>query len=39
MQGGGEGGALTCSAFQKMPDPLDSDPFGQIVVKGKVSTY
>ena len=30
-------GALTRPEFQLMPDPLDSDPFGQLVVKGEVS--
>ena len=30
-------GALTWPKFQLMPDPLDSDPFGQLVVKGEVS--
>ena len=30
-------GALTQPKFQLMLDPLDSDPFGQLVVKGEVS--
>ena len=30
-------GALTQPEFQLMPDPLNSDPFGQLVVKGEVS--
>ena len=30
-------GALTQPEFQLMPDPLDSDPFGQLIVKGEVS--
>ena len=30
-------GALTWLEFQLMPDPLDSDPFGQLIVKGEVS--
>ena len=29
-------GALTCPKFQKMPDPLNSDPFGPVVVKAEV---
>ena len=29
-------GALTCPEFQNMLDPLDSDPFGPVVVKAKV---
>ena len=29
-------GALTCPEFQKMPDPLDRDPFGLVVVKAEV---
>ena len=29
-------GALTCLDFQKMPDPLDTDPFSPIVMKAKV---
>ena len=29
-------GALTCPEFQNMPDPLDSDPFGPVVVKAEV---
>ena len=29
-------GVLTQPEFQLMPDPLDSDPFGQLVVKGEV---
>ena len=35
-QGGSEG-ALTCPKFQNMPDPLDKDPFGPVVVKAEVS--
>ena len=30
-------GALTRSEFQLMLDPLDSDPFGQLIVEGEVS--
>ena len=30
-------GALTWPEFQLMPDPLDSDPFGKLIVKGEVS--
>ena len=30
-------GALTRPEFQLMPDPLDSDPFGKLVVNGEVS--
>ena len=30
-------GALTRPEFQLMLDPLDSDPFGQLIVKGEVS--
>ena len=30
-------GVLTQPKFQLMPDPLDSDPFGQLIVKGEVS--
>ena len=29
-------GALTCPEFQNMPDPLDKDPFGPVVVKAEV---
>ena len=29
-------GTLTCPDFQKMPDPLDTDPFGPIVAKAEV---
>ena len=29
-------GALTCPKFQNMPDPLDRDPFGPVVVKAEV---
>ena len=29
-------GALTCPEFQNMPDPLDKDPFGPVVVKAVV---
>ena len=29
-------GALTCPVFQKMPDPLNRDPFGPVVVKVEV---
>ena len=29
-------GALTRPKFQLMPDPLDSEPFRQLVVKGEV---
>ena len=29
-------GALTQPKFQLMLDPLDSDPFGQLIVKGEV---
>ena len=29
-------GALTCPEFQNMPDPLDRDPFGLVVVKAEV---
>ena len=31
-------GALTPPEFQLMLDPLDSDPFGKIIIKGEVST-
>ena len=34
-QGSGKG-ALTCPEFQNMPDPLDNDPFGPVVVKAEV---
>ena len=30
-------GALTQPEFQLMPDPLDSDPFEKLIVKGEVS--
>ena len=30
-------GALTWPEFQLMPDPLDSDPFGKLIVKAEVS--
>ena len=30
-------GALTQPKFQLMPETLDSDPFGQLIVKGEVS--
>ena len=30
-------GALTRPEFQLMLDPLDSDPFGKLIVKGEVS--
>ena len=30
-------GALTQPEFQLMPDPLDSDPFGKLIVKAGVS--
>ena len=30
-------GALTRPKFQLMPDPLDSDPFGKLIIKGEVS--
>ena len=30
-------GALTWLEFQVMLDPLDSDPFGKLIVKGEVS--
>ena len=30
-------GALTRPEFQLMLDPLDSDPFGQLIMKGEVS--
>ena len=29
-------GALTCPEFQKIPEPLDRDPFGPVVVKAEV---
>ena len=29
-------GALTYHEFQNMPDPLDKDPFGPVVVKAEV---
>ena len=29
-------GALTCPEFQKMPDPLERDPFGPVVAKAEV---
>ena len=29
-------GPLTCPEFQNMPDPLDNDPFGPVVVKAEV---
>ena len=29
-------GALTCPEFQNMPDPLDNNPFGPVVVKAEV---
>ena len=29
-------GALTCPQFQNMPDPVDKDPFGPVVVKAEV---
>ena len=29
-------GALTCPEFQNMPDPLNRDPFGLVVVKAEV---
>ena len=29
-------GALTCPEFQKMPDPLNRDPVGPVVVKAEV---
>ena len=29
-------GALTCPEFQNMPDPLNKDPFGPVVVKAEV---
>ena len=29
-------GALTCPDFQKMPDLLDTDPFGSVVTKAEV---
>ena len=29
-------GAFTCPKFQNMPDPLDRDPFGPVVVKAEV---
>ena len=29
-------GAHTCPEFQKMPDPLNRDPFGLVVVKAEV---
>ena len=32
-------GALTRPEFQRMPDPLDLDPFGKLVVKGEVHNY
>ena len=32
-------GTLTRPEFQLMPDPLHSDPFGQLIVKGEVSSY
>ena len=31
-------GVLTRPEFQLMLDPLDSDPFGKLIVKGEVST-
>ena len=33
---GGSKGALTCPKFQNMPDPLNNDPFGPVVVKAEV---
>ena len=33
----GARGALTWPEFWLMPDPLDSDPFGKLIVKGEVS--
>ena len=30
-------GAVTQPEFQLMPDPLDSDPFGKLIVKAEVS--
>ena len=29
-------GALTCPDFQKMPNLLDTDPFGPVVTKAEV---
>ena len=29
-------GTLTCPEFQNMPDPLNNDPFGPVVVKAEV---
>ena len=33
----GSEGVLTWPEFQLMPDLLDSDPFGKLIVKGEVS--
>ena len=32
-------GVLLCKDFQHMPDPLDSDLFGDVVTKVEVSTH
>ena len=32
-------GVLTQLEFQRLPDPLDLDPFGKLVVKVEVSNY
>ena len=29
-------GVLACPEFQNMPDPLNNDPFGPVVVKAEV---